>query len=69
MEKLSFSELKTDLGLFAGSAYQPENTVFASSTSKVIMLQCNRYSRVQEYLFISKQSPIRKLESCESSFV
>jgi len=27
MEKLSFSELKTGLGLFAGSAYLPENTV------------------------------------------
>jgi len=27
MEKLSFSELKTSLGLFAGSAYYPENTV------------------------------------------
>jgi len=42
---------------------------FANSVSKVIMLRCNRYSGVQEHLFILKQSPIRKLESCESRFL
>jgi len=42
---------------------------FANSTSKGIMLRCNRYSGVQQHLFIQKKSPIRKLESCESRFL
>ena len=41
---------------------------FAHSASKVIMLRHNRNSRQQENLFIYKQSPKRKLESCESRF-
>ena len=41
---------------------------FANSASKVIMLPNNRNSRLQEPLFIQKQSPRRKLETCESRF-
>jgi len=42
---------------------------FANSASQVIMLRNNRNSRLQENLFIQKQSPIRKLESYESRFL
>ena len=42
---------------------------FVNSASKVIMLRYNKNSGVQENLFIWKQSPIRKLESCESRFL
>jgi len=42
---------------------------FANSASEVIMLWHNRNSKLQENLFIYKQSPIRKLESCESKFL
>jgi len=38
---------------------------FANSTLKVIMLRNNRNGRLQENLFICKQNPIRKVESCE----
>jgi len=42
---------------------------FANSASKLIMLRNNRNSRLQENLFIQKQSPTRKLERCESRFL
>jgi len=38
-------------------------------TANFIMLRNNRNSRLQDILFIWKQSPIRKLESCESRFL
>ena len=41
----------------------------ANRTSKVIILRYNRNSRLQENLFILKQSPMRKLQSCESGFL
>jgi len=41
----------------------------ANSASKVIILRYSRNSRLQENLFIQKQSPIRKLESSETRFL
>jgi len=41
---------------------------FAYSGSKVILLRCNMNSRLEENIFIQKEIPIRKLESCASSF-
>jgi len=37
---------------------------FANSPSKAIKLRNNKNSSLLEILFIQKQSPIRKLESC-----
>jgi len=42
---------------------------FANSASEVIMLRNNRNSRLQDNLFIEKQSLICKLKSCESRFL
>jgi len=41
----------------------------SNRASKVIMLRNNRNSRLEKNLFIKKQSPKRKLESCESRFL
>ena len=42
---------------------------FVNNASKVIMLRNNRNIRLQEIVFVWKQNPIRKLESCESRFL